>query len=316
MTTVKSKKLPVKKVISIADAYPMAFQELRTRGLCRFPTEFADFDREHPGMYLCKLRNVELALVGITSATTLAGTLRNVGVSRFRGADGSIVSRTYPADVMPLSQYSVRGDALMFRFNPNDLRAFELNGIDALWQLELPPGANRFDLGDILDAQLILYYDGYFSPALEASVKASLPDTGASARVISLAMELPDELFFLKNNGEAEFSFSAAMFPSNQTNRRRSDIVLRLTGEPSTVRNLTLRLASDEHGEQLTLTTNAAGEVDSDGARRRCAASRSSTAGPSASPRRTTRTSCATAQLDLSGLSDLMVFLEFNFDYR
>ena len=204
ITTVKSKKLPVKKVISISSAYPMAFQQLKTRGLCRFPTEFETFDRDLPGMYLCKLRNVELALVGISGTSTVAGSLRNVGVSKFRGADGSIVARTYPADVMPLSQYSVRGDALLFRFNPNDLRAFELNGIDTLWQLELPPGANHFDLGHMLDAQLIIYYDGYFSAALEASVKAQLPTSGASARTISLARELPAEFFYLKSNGDAE----------------------------------------------------------------------------------------------------------------
>jgi hypothetical protein len=100
ITTVKSKKLPVKKVISIADAYPMAFNQLRRQGRCLFGTEFADFDREHPGLFLCKLRNVELVLVGITGATGIAGSLRNVGVSRFGREDGSLVSRTYPADVM------------------------------------------------------------------------------------------------------------------------------------------------------------------------------------------------------------------------
>lgn len=315
VTTVKSKKLPVKKVISLGGAYPAAFQQLRTRGVCRFPTEFADFDREHPGLYLCKLRNVELVLVGITTAATVAGSLRNVGVSNFRREDGSIVARSYPPDVMPLSQYSVRNDALLFRFNPNDLNAFELNGIDALWQLELPPGANRFDIGDILDAQLVLYYDGYFSPALEASVKAALPSTGASARTISLAMELPDELFYLKSNGEAEISFSAAMFAANQTNRRRTELMLRLSGDEAAVGNLTLRLASEEHGEALTLETNAGGDVE-----------------PTAleplqgEPVLDSWTIRITAEdnpdlvrdgrLDLGGLRDLMVFLEFTFDYR
>jgi hypothetical protein len=43
------------------------------------------------------------------------------------------------------------------RFSPNDLRLFEFNGSGALWQLELLPGANQFNLDDLLDAQLILY---------------------------------------------------------------------------------------------------------------------------------------------------------------
>ncbi|MBC6461715.1 hypothetical protein [Actinomadura sp. HBU206391] len=313
ITTVTSKKLPVKKVISIADAYPMAFQQLRTRGVCRFPTEFASFDREHPGMYLCKLRNVELALVGITGSAIVAGSLRNVGVSKFRRADGSIVARTYPADVMPLSQYSIRGDALLFRFNPNDLKAFELNGIDTLWQLELPPGANRFDIGDLLDAQLVIYYDGYFSPALEAGVKASLPTTGASARSISLAMELPDELFYLKSNGNAEIAFTGAMFPSNQQRRRRTEVVLKLTGDAAMVGGLTLRLASAEHGEELVLTTSAGGEVEG-------------IAPLYDEPLLDRWTVRITAEdnprlvrggrLDLAGLRDFLIFVEYTFDYR
>jgi len=319
VTTVKSKKLPVKKVISLADAYPTAFQRLRTHGECRFATEFAHFDREHPGLYLCKLRNVELALVGITSAATVAGSLRNVGISRFRREDGSIVSRSYPPDVMPLSQYSVRNDALLFRFSPNDLKAFELNGIDALWRLELPPGANRFDLRSLLDVQLVLYYDGYFSQTLETSVKASLPASGASARSISLAFELPDELFYLKSTGEAEIAFVDAMFPAYQRNRVRTDVVIALTGRPATIGNLTMRLSSEQHGEPLTLTTGPDGRVDDNTPEQPLRALR----GEPALDRWTVRIAAEdnpqlvrNGSLDLGGLEDLQVLLEYSFDYR
>jgi hypothetical protein len=303
VTTVKSKKLPVKKVISLADAYPTAFQRLRTQGICRFATELSQFDREHPGLYLCKLRNVEVALVGITTTATVAGSLRNIGVSRFRLADGSTVARSYPADVMPLSQYSVRGDALLFRFNPNDLRAFELNGIDTMWQLELPQGANRFDLNALFDVQLVLYCDGYFSPALEASVKAALPTTGAAARTISLAFELPDELFYLKSTGEAEIAFTDAMFAANETNRVRTNVTLKLTGEAGPVRGLTLRLASDEHGEPLTLTSDDDGLVTD----------LSALHGEPVLDRWQIQID---DDVDREGLRDLRVFLEYTFDYR
>jgi hypothetical protein len=306
-------------VISIADAYPMAFHRLRTQGLCLFPTELADFDREHPGMHLCKLRNVELVLVGITGATSIAGTLRNVGVSRFRKEDGTVAQRGYPADVMPISEYNIRGDALVFRFNPNDLRVFELNGIDTLWQLELPPAANQFNLEDLLDAQLVLYYDGFFSPTLEASVKAALPTSGNASRGIALRMELPDELFYLQTNGEAEINFAPEMFPPSQTNLERTDVTLKLAGEAATVGNLTLRLSSDAHGSELTLTTNAAGEIDDTTAGQPLRALRNEPVGD----RWTVRVTAADnpglvtgGALDLSGLHDLLVFLEYSFDYR
>ncbi len=314
MTTVRSKKLPVKKAISIAGSYPTAFQQLRARGRCLFGTEFAEFERAHPGLYLCKVRNVELVLVGITSATAVGGSLRNVGVSRFRRADGSIVSRTYPSDVMPISQYDVRNDALLFRFNPNELRAFELNGIDALWQLELPQGANGFELSDLLDAQLVIYYDGFFDPGLEVVVRDALPDSGAATRPISMALELPDELFFLKSNGSADIEFSDAMFPNTETARERTNVVVKLTGEPATIGNLTLRLTSREHGSALTLTTDADGIVDE---------ALDPLSGEPVIDHWTLRITAEDnprlvrdGALDLSGLRDVLVFLEYEFRYR
>ena len=95
------------------------------------------------------------------------GTLRNIGLSKFRRRDGSIVEQVYPADVMPLTDYDVRQDAMVFQLSANELRLFENNGIATVWQLDVPQHSNTFDLGQILDVQLVLYYDGFFDPALE-----------------------------------------------------------------------------------------------------------------------------------------------------
>ena len=73
VTTTLNKKVPVKKTISLADSFAMAFNRLKSKGSCQFQTELADFDRENPGLFLCKLRNVELIFVGITGATSIAG---------------------------------------------------------------------------------------------------------------------------------------------------------------------------------------------------------------------------------------------------
>ena len=228
VTTTLNKKVPVKKTISLADSFAMAFNRLKSKGSCQFQTELADFDRENPGLFLCKLRNVELIFVGITGATSIAGSLRNIGVSKFRLGTGAVVTRVYPSDVMPLSQYDLRQDALAFRFNPNDLRLFENNGIDTLWQIELPLNANTFDFNEILDVQLVFYYDGFFSQTVEAAVKAALPVNGTASRAFSSRMSFPDELFYLKNKGEAELVFDAGMFPRNQTNLTRTNITFKL----------------------------------------------------------------------------------------
>lgn len=319
VTTTKTKKIPVKQVISLADSYAMAFQQLKVTGSCYFQTELTDFDRQHPGMYLCKLRNVEVVFVGLTSAASLAGSLRNIGISRFRRQDGSIVTRNYPSDTMALSQYEIRQDALVFRFNPNDLRLFENNGIDTLWQLELPLDANEFNFGSILDIQLVLYYDGFFSSSLETTIKNSLPTASSASRGFSMRMFFFDELFYLKNKGEAELVFEENMFPFNQKNLQRAQVTLKALGEQAVVDGLTMRLTSANHGGEIVLTTDSQGEVNQ---------------GTPGQPLNVLlnapmldewklRITAADNQglvengvLNLSGLDDILIFFEYAFEYR
>jgi hypothetical protein len=258
ITTTRTKKAPVKRVISLADAFPMAFQRLTTTGTCNFQTTLGMFDRQAPGMFLCKTRNIELQFVGIANAT-LAGTLRNGGVSTFRRPDGTVITRMYPADVMPLSSYEIRQDALAFRVNPNDLRLFENNGIETQWQIDLPRSANDFDYNEILDVQLVMYYDGFFSPALETQVKAALPPGGSAARALSMRMLFPDELFFLKSNGEGRMALDASLFPRNQKNMTRTRLTLKASG--ASAANLTLHVVSQNHGADLRVATDANGLV-------------------------------------------------------
>ena len=129
-----------------------------------------------------------------------------------------------------------------------------------------------------------------------------------------MALELPDELFFLKSNGNAEIEFSAAMFASTEKSRERTNVVLKLVGEPATVGGLTLRLTSREHGAPLTLTTDATGLVDE------------ALEPLSGEPVLDSWTLRITAEdnpdlvrdgaLDLSGLRDVLVLLEYQFLYR
>jgi hypothetical protein len=319
LTTVKTKKVPVKKTISLADSYPTQFNRLQTKGWCTFETTLADFDRQHPGLYLAKVRNVEVVFVGLTGVRGVAGTLRNIGVSRFRASNGGTITRLYPADVMVLSQYEIRQDALTFRFNPNDLRLFENNGIDTLWRLDLPLDANDFDSTDILDVHLVLYYDGFFDPSLETQIRAALPANGAAARGVSMKLSSPDELFYLKNQGEAELVFGADDFPRNQKDRVRTTDTIRLTGTPQATQNVKLRLTSDALGAELLLTTDANGEVHDtaagaplQGLRNKPVLDRWRIAIRAADNPQLVQNGV----LNLSGLDDLMVFFEYKFNYR
>jgi hypothetical protein len=316
LTTITSKKAPVKRILSLMDLFPLAFQNLKNTGSCNFQTTLDMFDRQGPGMYLCKTRNVELVFIGVTNAT-LAGALRNGGVSVFRRPDGTKITRMYPADVMPLSAYELRQDALAFRVSPNELRLFENNGIETQWQIDLPAGANDFDLGDLLDVQLTVYYDGFFSPALEQTVKAALPASSSATRAFSMRMSFPDELFFLKNQGQADIVFDASLYPRNQKNPKRTRVVVKATG--SAAANLRMRITSQNHGAELVVTTDANGVIqgavpaDPLGALR----------GESALDKWTIRITAADnpglapgGVLDLKGITDIMVLFDYDFQFR
>jgi hypothetical protein len=311
VTNVRSRKALVKKVISVADRFPMAFHQLRTTGNCVFQTEMEEFDREHPGLYLCKIKNVELLFVGLTGSTTLAGSLRNIGISKFRREDGSIITRVYPADVMLLSQYSLRQDVLAFRVNPNDLRLFENNGIDTLWQLQVPRNANTFNYNELLDVQLVLYYDGFFSPTLETTVKAALPAGDTASRGFSMRMWYPDELFYLKNQGQAEVEFEPGMFPNNQTNLKRIDVKLKMSGAAETINGMTLRLKSQAHGSELVVASDANGEVNVSALLNE---NLIDTWNISITPADNAGL-VMDGKLNLSGLQDVLAFFEYSFDY-
>ena len=74
-------------------------------------------------------------------------------------------------------------------------------------------------------------------------------------------MAYPDELFYLKSQGEAELTFDASLYPRYQTALVRRKLSLKVSGEPATAAGLTLRIVSSAHGAELRVTTDAHGEL-------------------------------------------------------
>lgn len=315
VTNIRSKKAPVKKTISLGDLAPDAFEKLISQGKCQFQTVLTDFDREFPGMYLCKIKNVELVFVGITRAVSIAGSLRNVGVSRFRKSNGNIISRLYPADVMPLSQYDIRQDALAFRFDPKDLKLFENNGVETIWELRLHRNANDFDFREILDIHLIIYYDGFHNTILENNITANLPTSGSASRAFSMQLNFPDELYYLRTNGDGIMDFSEDMFPYNQTNLSRNNTSVKVLGKGDSAKNLTLQVHSEALDKTLKVTTDGDGKV--------AATEFNSLKNGLMIDKWTITISkadnpqlVADDKLDLTGISDIIFLSDYNFKYR
>lgn len=305
----KSKKAQMKQVISLADTFPSAFNQLLQTGQTFFETTLEHFDRRYPGFYLQKVKQVELVFVGLNGTEGVHGTLRNIGLSQFRQKSGTIVNQSYPADVMPLSDYDVKQDAIVFQLDSKELRLFENNGIATLWQLELPRSTNTFDLGQILDIQMVLYYDGFFDAGLEQQIKADLPTSGSGSRALSLRLYAPDELFFLKSQGTAQLNIVPEFFPANQTNLILTRYRIQAVGEASTVAGLNIRIDFDNIGGTHTFQLDNDGNADGV----------TFTAPLNQSLFDTWRLTIDPADnpnVDLSQLDDIAVYIEYNFDYR
>ena len=305
----------MKQTLSMADHFPMAFDRLIQTGTTYFETTLAHFDRRYPGFYLQKVKQVEVVLVGLTGMEGVHGTLRNIGLSQFRREDGTIVNQIYPADVMPLSEYNIRQDAIVFQLESKDLRLFENNGVATMWQLDLPRSTNTFDLRQILDVHLVIAYDGFFSPGLEKQLLAAMPKSSSSSRGISLRLYAPDELFFLRSQGTAVLNMGEAFFPANQTKRVLTQYLIRATGDATAISGLNLKVQFAGINKTNTFKLDATGVADG-----------ATFAAPVGKPLLDTWTFGISAAdnpqlvkngvLDLSGIHDISVFTEFSFDYR
>ena len=133
-------------------------------------------------------------------------------------------------------------------------------------------------------------------------------------------MLFPDELFYLKNKGEAEDRIRGRHVPAaTRRTLKRTTSTLKATGEAATVGGLTLRLTHRVHGAEMTIRTDAAGEVNATTPGQPLNALRNENL-----LRQLDREDHGGGQpgpghggkLDLAGLTDLLVFLEYTFEYR
>lgn len=303
----RAKKAQLRQSLSLADLFPMAFRTLISTGTTYFETTLEHFDRRYPGYYLQKIKQVEVVFVGLTGSEGVHGTLRNIGLSQFRQKDGSIVSQTYPADVMPLSEYNIRQDAIVFQLDAKELRLFENNGVATMWRLDLPLATNTFDLRQILDIQVVLYYDGFFDAALEEMVLAALPATDSSTRALSLAMTSPDELYFLRSQGKAVLTIQEDLLPANHQQPVLTSYAVQVTGPASP--NLKIRLDSSNLGTGHLFTLDAAGN-----------ASGVDFADPIGRTPYDEWTVAVSSDdnpgVDLAGITDVSLYFEYDFAYR
>ena len=182
------------------------------------------------------------------------------------------------------------------------------------------PAPNPSETGDVAQVppgshQPVALVDA----SLETSVRAGLPTTGSASKVTSLRVLAPDELFYLRQQGNGQIPFGAGDFPRTQTARSRTSSTLRLTGPSTLISGLVVRI-TPAGGAEIRVTSAADGTVAGAGAGDPLGAL---IGGDPATP---LTISVAAADnpgkpasgttVDLAALTDVQLLQEYTFSYR
>jgi hypothetical protein len=92
-------------------------------------------------------------------------------------------------------------------------------------------------------------------------VIAALPAQGTASRAVSMLLYYPDELFYLRNNGEAILDFNREIFPYNQVDLQRQSTALKVLGEAAAINGLTIEVHSKALNQAIKVKTDANGKV-------------------------------------------------------
>lgn len=267
ITTVKRKEVPIKQTISLAERYPFLFEtKFKQTGRMEFETRLEDFDLAYPGTYRRRIESVEVEVEGILPPSGVRGILTSGGISRYRTAAlNQVKFRIQPRETLVLSEYRLKGDALVFPDDNRILKVFEGAGVAGSWILEMPKSANDFDYSTITDIRLTFYYNAFYSDVLAGAVKAKLATFAAlnfHSRSIALRWVFPDAFFHFQDIGQLAFSLDRLDFAFNEPNPRiRNLSVLVITETGTNPSPWKVRLGVPAHPETIPANPNAKGEI-------------------------------------------------------
>ncbi|MCA9710985.1 MAG: hypothetical protein KDK70_34405, partial [Myxococcales bacterium] len=191
------------KSVSLAQLAPEALVDLRAGKPAVIELGEGLFDLDYPGHYMRRLRAVRMTLpvvAGPHSGVHCKLTLLESKVRKDAGT-GSYTSPVHfshrhgPLESICTSHGQSDPGVFDLRFQDARYLPFEGSGVISRWRIELPPEANRFDLGTLSDVVLHLSYTAREGGAQLASDAAAAlgaaPRRGV--RMFSLRHEFPVE---------------------------------------------------------------------------------------------------------------------------
>lgn len=279
---------------------PAALQALRTTGRCVFVLRQDWVDREFPGTCLHRLKDVQMAFVGLLPPGGARGVLSMTGISWVRvpntgeyatgetkadwttealaGSatpyDNYVMKRldATPGDVS-LSEFHVVGDRGVLSAPRGMLRPLENLGLDTAWTLNLPRRSNAFLFENIRDVELSFWFLCGYDPLLHKAQDDALHEMGVAGNLTAAARlsavgAIPDQLAALRGPvasvGQVDnryLTWRLFGLTRDEVNRRVTNLRAVCARRTGASDELTFRLLSQSAPAGVRLTTTEGAAV-------------------------------------------------------
>jgi hypothetical protein len=245
-----ARELEITRHVSLRQLDPQALIALRATGQCAFTIPEWFFDRECPGHYMRRIKNVGCSLPSVvgpyttvnctvtlqSSSVRVSSVLANNQYARQGDADARFVD--YYGSAATIVTSGASNDTGMFETNLNDERFLPFEGagvINSAWQLELPSVFPPFDYTTISDAILHMRYT-----ARQAGDPLASQCTKELVAAFKSGTYSLDLLFLLRNDFPTEW----AAFVNSTVATPAFQFTLQKSYFPYAVQGMTLTLTS------------------------------------------------------------------------
>ncbi len=257
------RKLPLSKTFSLASLAPAEFQRFRETGVMIFATPMEMFDRDFPGHYLRLIRRVRISVIALIPPTQgIHATLTSSGLSRtVIGPDvfQTVSIRRDPEFVALTSPANSTGMFELESLQPDMLFPFEGNGVDSIWEFQMPRAANQFDYRTIANVLITIEYTALNSFDYRQQVIQTLNPNLSAEQPFRFRNQFADQWYDLNNPDQTKtpmkvkFQTFREDFPPNVETLKIQQVSLYFVGASQKTFELPITtLRFTEHGNQGT----------------------------------------------------------------
>jgi hypothetical protein len=297
-----ARTLEIEKTISLAQLeeldqtdYGNTLLALRNTGKCSFKLTEELFDRDYPGHYCRKIKNISVSIPAIIGPyENIKATLTQKSNSVLMRPDSSAIQIKNNSIYLDMDSTNVRSnwhsleqiaiskginDSGMFELNFRDERYLPFEGTGAIseWTLEVPKTTNSFDFDCLIDVVINLKYTALFDGGLKKHITGEPQNpnklTVGGYRTMSLKHEFSTEWHqFLnptsgKSAHELTFSIHKNTFPGNLSNIEIRDAYLKLDIEKAiadSLNNFKINLTALGQKKELSYTKADVNKINLD----------------------------------------------------